>query len=200
MNVVEECMYVYICILRTRLCVHKCKHPYVCINVYICVPVNISMYIQERMNEWTHVYICMCVYTRGDTQVYANICRYVCTHIYIYMCAHVYTSKYWCIYIHACWCKYLYVCKRKFVYVYVYMIPKKTHVFVCGYAHPCVRANISVYVCPSTCENVHVVITLKNNWVITLKRAWVSVRTCTYGVALVSRIDKIIGLFCKRSL
>ena len=154
------CTWVCIC---TCLCIHKCMYPYVCINVYICVPVNIFMYVQERMNEYTHVYICMCV--------------------------HVYTSKYCCIYIHTCWCNYLYVCKCKIVCVYVYMIPKKTYVLVYGYVHPCVRANISVYVCASTCKNIHVVITLKNKWVITLKRAWVSVRTCTYGMALVSRID-----------
>ena len=65
------------------------------------------------------------------------------------------------------------------------------YICICVYIHMCVYTSciyIYVYIC--ICVYVHMCVYKYGN----------AHTSATYGVASVSRIDKIIGLFCKRAL
>ena len=100
----------------------------------------------------------------------------VCVYVYIYMCVYIYV----CIYIHIYMIKYIYLIydadeMQKSVCVYVYMC-------VCVYIYT------SIYIYIYMIKYIYLIYEMQMRC------------RSLYGVTLVSRVDTIIGLFCKIAL
>ena len=104
--------------------------------------------------------------------------------IYVYVCIYLYTHVY----------VYLYVCMSMCI-LYIHIVhwfttrsdPSKVYykVYTCMNIFLCICAHVYMNICMLQLYIVH--------WFTDPTKVY-------YGVALVSRIDKIIGLFCKRAL
>ena len=122
--------------------------------------------------------------------MYMYICRYICIRVYkIHIYTYIYTYKY--IYIH------MYIC----IYIYIYI-----YTYICIY----------IYICFNSMSVVgmfsQVSLFTQHKWAVPLKCAmthtqtmncggsWSQSSTGRYGVATISRLLKIIGLFCKRAI
>ena len=94
-------------------------------------------------------------------------------------------------------CVYNYVCIRIYMCAYVY-ICICTYLFICIYSYTSIY--IYVYICVDTCIYAYIhAYTYTYMYIYDIcMYAYIHVHTQkqTYGVATVSRIDKITGLFC----
>ena len=114
----------------------------------------------------------------------ACVCVYEC--VYVYVCVCVCVCVYTCVWVYMCVC----VCERE-------------RVHMCGvYGCECVRVRVRGHVCVCVCAHVHLYVCI---CVCMCACVHVYLSICLqcgdrYGVALVSRIDQIIGLCCKRAL
>ena len=127
-------IYIYILNMHTCVCIHVHIYAYIYIYIYmqICIHVHTRIY---NIYSSPHIYICITPYTwhiflvglvqavqndKWDTYIYiytiyAYVCMYTCTHIYIY--------RYICVYTHIY--ANMYIC----VYAYVICIPHRIFIF-----------------------------------------------------------------------
>ena len=133
--------------------------------------------------------------------IYVNICEYMCFYIcifmyvYIYMYIHIYTYIHICTNIHIC--IYIYICIIFIcTYMYIYI---HTHTYI--HTHPYVYRDV-VFLLHGTIAVLYFSQTKTKPQTETNFRHRTHRKRCgtVYGVASVSRIDSIIGLFCKRDL
>jgi len=187
------CKQIYINILGGTACRCGCILIYIYILIYVCIYIFIYIYMSMYIDVHTQKCgICMHIYTRqGPTKkidcawdLYFFV--YVYTNMYIHICMYMYTHI-----------PYTHVC------VYARTTHKSVrvcHLYTCACAHVC------MCVCACVCVSVHICIYLYLylSYVYThmLSLAALVRRSCTrfqitYGVATVSRLLKIIGLFCR---
>jgi len=143
-----------------------------------------------------HIRTCNYMYIR----VYVYICVYACVYICVYTmnsrwptCARFLMAGVFCtytrvvIYIYICVCIYMCVCMCICIYVYILRM------------HGDVRASTPYWQCVAVwcsvlqCDAVWCSVMQRDAvWCSVLHHCWLE-----YGVATVSRIDKIIELFCR---
>ena len=141
---------------------------------------------------------------------------YICTHLYKYMYIYEYIHIYICIYLYM-FMRYTYVSVLHIVshtYVYKQVMHKSRHVwYMCirdihthenveSYVLRIYGAHIYEHVASFVHGDAHIY-ERRSTWqcirVATLVYMWIG-GSYTYGVATISRLLKIIGLFCKRIL
>jgi hypothetical protein len=109
------------------------------------------------------------------------VCVRVCACVLLCVCVCVCACVYMCVYVCACVCVCVCVCVR-----------------ACGHACAvcmCVSVCICVRVCMRVCAWFHFLVSA-----CAYTTGQIMSQYCYYGVASISRIDTIIGLFCKRAL
>jgi len=165
-----------VCVASVRVCVAMCCNA---ISVYaykyieVCLPSNI--------------YSCLYMY------VYIHIHIYIYIHIRIY-----YIYVYICIYIYICMYIYLYTdsvfpwiqtCRRGCTFIDRSVCTcVGAYVCICLYTRMCACIYICIYVCMYAYTYLYTQIR------ILITQLW------AYEVATISRLLKIIGLFCNRAL
>jgi len=119
--------------------------------------------------------VCVCVSTGTDVRRARSICchsecLYVCAREYLYVRLHVCARVCACLFVHVC----VSMCVRVFVYLC-------ERVLICVYC-----MHVRECVCMCVCRIFF----------------FARVRECVfvYGVATISRLLRIIGLFCRRAL
>jgi len=176
---VHICKYVFVqTFTHMQICIHGALHP-LCVHDSAWI-----LHIYGQRCSWVRVYryihvchVIACVCVQALSYIYGQCCFLVCALLCVCVC--VYVSIY--VYIHI----------YTYVYLYIYMyIP----IHMCTYVY----IRIYTYVVRSmaglrwqTHERI-----LSHIWMTCHAHEW----NMSYGVALVSRIDKIIGLLCKRAL
>ena len=122
-----------------------------------------------------------------------------CIYMYTYICTHDFS----CIYKHD-WCRIrIYIHTLMFIYVYTLTFYTCIHSHVHGYIlnicmsifYVCIHCYVYILYTFSTHSYVHICIHSHVLYLHTL-----SCSLDYYGVASISRLLKIIGLFCKRAL
>jgi len=130
--------------------------------------------------------------------IYVYKCVYEYVHIYIYMYIHI------CIYIYIYVNMSICICIYMYIHIYMYrahelrkrlsMRRRYIYMYICIYVY--IYINISICICMYI--YIHVCIEYTN-----LDRGFrcaEAMHHSQHGVATMSRILKIIGLFCKRAL
>jgi len=142
-------------------------------SVYFVCCVLVMVCTDQRVRVWIYIYtyIFICIY------IYIYTCTYIYIYIHIYMYKQIYTSKY----------IYMYIYIHIYIYICIYVWPLSTHMV-------CVLREVYVVCVCFLCV-------LGLLWVCHGVRG--SATSCLapfyYGVAMVSRLLKIIGLFCRIS-
>jgi len=167
-------IYMYACECM-YICIYICSIIHmlmgsICIHIYIC------MYVYMHMYTYMHIYIC-CTFSR-EWVPYVYIYTYVC--VYICICIHI------CIYISVAHSNvnglpiytyiHMYVCIHAYIFVASFTREWFPHIFI--YTYVCMYIYIYIFVASSKC-------------------VWYTTR---YGLAMIRRLLKKIGLFCKRAL
>jgi len=148
--------------------IHTYVYKYVQINRYHPICIHILVRLCVFL-----MYICICIHVYIYIYMYTRVCvflMYICIFVYVYM----YTYTYTCIHIHI----YIHICIFSYVYVYIYMYL---------YTYICIYVYIYIYIETKT-TNTRIFICILTGRCISLYM---------YGMASVSKIDKIIGLFCR---
>ena len=146
-------------------------------NIFICT--HTYIYIYTHTHRYVHIYIH--IYTHIFVFIYIHMNTSIC--IYVYICIYTYKYK------HLCICVYMYILQKSSKGLVVQNIVSFIGLF----------CRISSLLQVSFAKETY-------NFIDPTDRSHpIYLHTCTYrqgpyGVALVSRIDKIIGLFCKRDL
>jgi len=123
-------------------------------------------------HEWREC-IYVYVYTCTSIYIYMGIYVWMNIRIRIYMHMYIYMYVYICIYVHMCIYVYMYICIQ-FISIYVYILYVNMYLYLCIYIY------VFMYICIHFCTDLD---------------------ACpSYGVATISRLLKMIGLFCKRAL
>jgi len=138
--------------------------------------------------------------------MYINI--YIYTHIYVCAYRHMHTNKcahtlHRCVYIHTYTCLYIHIyiyihqqmCIHAYIYIHIYIY---IHQQMCTYSTP-------LWNIPA---NIPALVWLRDSLHIYLKKytdhiygdVYVGCLVSWYGAATMSRLLKMIGLFCKRAL
>jgi len=143
------------------------------------------------------VYVCMCV------------CVYVCMCVCVYVCM--------CVCVYVCTCVCVYVCMCVCVYMCVYDMcvthMSYTHMRVCvtrvrhinelwliDVYEMCVTHTHNSLMCVIHTQLAEMCVTHTHNSLICVIHTHISSICVTYGVATISRLLKMIGLFYKRAL
>jgi len=159
------------------------RYPY--LHIWDKIPISTHMGKQDThiytygYLMYTHRYICihtdMCVYIHTHMCTYIYI-WYIQIYVYTYIHICIHTDMYVYIHIHIHALTQMFAHHRVKSYTHVY----HTFTYIYSYIYIYVYAYVNIYV------YIHVYIH--------------TCHTNTYGVALVSGIDKMTGLFCKRAL
>jgi len=116
------------------------------------------------------------------TYTYAHVCI-----LYAYICISVYI----CVYIHIHTCIYIYIYIYIHIYVYTYV-----YIYMCVYTH----LHICIYVYIYTCVYIYMCIYIH---IYIHREIFMYIHIDTWyvlWVATISRLLKLIGLFCRRAL
>jgi len=138
--------------------------------MYTHIFIHVHIYIYIHIHIFAYSHIHMCAHISGRNAVSEVLEQTPLTCVYIY----IYTKKY--IYAHMFINTYIYI----YIYIYIHIYTE-----VCTY--------IYIYT-HMRCAHIYIYIHIHFTDMCTPQVE------ISYGVALVSRIDKIIGLFCKRAL
>jgi len=167
--------------------------------IYICKYVHIYIYIYIYMYIHAYVYIYTCIYTHAGGSLpqhdlwksYTQLC--LTYHLYIYK--HTWTYLYIYIYV------YTHICVYMHVYIHMQGAPRHsmpacgraTHNFLLQIIYTYINIHIHVYMYIDIYVYTYM-------YIYTCRGLPATAHTClwmSYGVATVSRILKIIGLFCR---
>jgi len=108
----------------------------------------------------------------------------MCMHLYMYV--HMYTCT--CTYMHIYTCTHVYLCI--YMYVFCATINHLRHTQSCVICAMC-TCYVYIYMCALyTCTCIHIYLCIY---------MYKYCAACSYGVATISRLFKIIGLFCRIS-
>ena len=160
--------------MSQRVYMHISHNIYVCRhNVYICIYVTTYIYMYICVYEYMFIYIHTHIYVYMLRRIYMYMCVYEYMFIYIdvYMSQGIYITMYMYVYMYPCIHFTRYIRHNPMSRsIYMYIYPVLIHVLM------------STYMYLSSADQLHHV-------------------TCvySYGVATVSRIDEITGLFCRIS-
>ena len=199
-------MYIYIFFKYVCMHILVIIHIYTCIHIYVC-DARVCMCVCDC--------VCVCVCMRVCIRVCSCVCACVRVYLCVSLCPRTRVCVYMCARVYACTCVYLCVCARACVCTCMC-------VCVCVYQGDLLdlayssnsladrgqlqgggggaRSNESVLSC-SLAEQVQQGCNTRMR-----EDAILYICMClmegniAYGVASVSRIDKITGLFCKRAL
>jgi len=151
---------------------------YTCINTCICISVSVSISISIYIS----ISISMYIYIHTHCVSIHNVARKVALHIEQTRALHATFCQHTYIHTHtSCQHTYIQICIHTYIQTYIHT-----------YIHTCIRTYIYTYayVLP-TYTQTH---PLSQHTEYDMK---CSIAYKTYGVATVSRIDQIIGLFCR---
>ena len=135
----------------------------------------------------------MCIYMYIHLYISICISKYICIYIYIYIYIYIHTYIHIYIYI----CIYTPLCIHVYIYTCIYMY---TYIYICTHTRDAGEDKSS----PRESEldigaKLHRFYTYMNPEKVMLDISRVCMYDCLYGVATVSRIDKITGVFCRIS-
>jgi len=199
-------IYTYICKIR---CVNQIfsksssppnwKHKraiqlniYVHVSLYICI---YMFWVCIPTIYWMHVY------NHGNYGKYKYIYKYI--HIYVYTYTYMYIQMHIYRYIHTYICIYIYIYMH--MYTYICKIRSLHQIFSKESSPPKWQFKIAikrtVYVCASLYIRTYIRTYMCFEFACISCMYWMHVyHYRDYGVATISRLLKIIGLFCKRDL
>jgi len=128
------------------------------------------MYINTNMYIQ---YIYTCIIQQALQNAHPCIYIYKYAHMHIHICIPIHK------YVHL----HIYTCKYTCVYISIYKCGQR---LISIYKYICVNIQyLYIYICVCVCTHTEITISL---------------RAAPHGVAMISRLLKIIGLFCKRAL
>jgi len=148
-------------------------------------------------NQWPYtwfMYVCVCVYMYvylcKSPYMYACECCVICMHVSVHTCPCL-QIMYMCIWQYT-----------SFMYVYMHVC---ICIYTCVYNHICMYKNIYTYRCLCL---IFLFLTSSSNlvslFILAFALSVYSFLECLlkfrYGVATISRLLEIVGLFCKRAL
>ena len=179
---IHICMYIYI-----RACVHTCMNIYIGVFIY-----NIFKTIRKSILDKV---CCTCICAIAQSRK----CQRNCTISWVSWVSFFFFFGQSLLYMHIRNCEIM--CTNAYTCMCIYM-----HVQI----HVCVCMCVCVCVCVCVCKYIYIYIYIYI-YTYTYMHIYIYTYKCMYlvfydqdeiccGVASVSRIDKIIGLFCKRDL
>jgi len=168
-----SCIYMYIFIGFTRMLGAFYVHAYKYMSLE-WMRVNTLVYIYARVFLYT---MYMSVVQIRLSAIIPVTCSCTCVRTCVCLCA--WTCSCTCVRTCVCLCAWICRCIRIRKYMHQSLFWHMFRAYVFAYVHDMININMS------TCVHVF---------------AYVYDIKYDYGVASVSRIDKIIGLFCKRAL
>jgi len=191
-SIVQQCAAVCCSVLQ---CVSIHEHVastvmYVCVSIHEQMALTVMYVCVYRLN-YVHLYMSTphSTYTQKHVLVSANA-----VHAYVRLCIDVLTHVNMCAYKR----KYtrMYVDIQHSIYIHVHMLmwiygqAVHTYIWLCMYIWLCLymhkHVSMPMFIC------VHMTLVLITLFEIRY--------TCWYGVAPISRLLQILGLFCKRAL
>jgi len=157
---------------------------YLCVYIWVNTHVIVNIWVRIRL----YIPVCMSIYVvrvlpRRCILCAEYICIFMCVHMCKYTCDCKHMSKFKNIHI----ISYEYICDARapealhlvrWKYIYIYVCAQKIK-----YAYECKK--MSKY------KNIHT-----SSYVLS---TYIYICACTYGVATISRLLKIIGFFCRIS-
>jgi len=175
------------------------------------------VYVYKRIHIYTHGYIYkyqMPIWkyqVQSATRQIGSRYKYVCVHMCdVYMCTNMYTNvseadTYVYVYIDTFICISIHI----YTYVYLLLIHLCTYLYTYIHVHHICASDTYTCICIYVYKYVHQLKKIKRKTCIGCKHKHVSEANMEssakcdkangYGVATVSRIDTIIGLFCRIS-
>jgi len=185
-------MYVYIFI-----CMYVCMYVYTCMNMYINMYVYICMYVCM----YTYVYIHINIYI----YIYSYICIYIYKYIYIYTHTHTLSLSFSLSLSHTHTHTHTQVLEKAATPEgsFSRADARERHLIPLNNLLPIARTKLSAFLQVSTevyswlyiyaCHDSFICVT----WLV---RALDRTRHALYEVATISRLLKMIGLFCQRAV
>jgi len=153
------------------------------------------MCIYTSLHIYAYMYKCKYVNIQSYTYTYTDIFVYIFTYLYEHMCIYVYV----CIHIYGIYIYIVYMCVYTYTFIHIYMFVS-TYMYIRIYVYVHIHIySIYIYIVYTNTSFIYTHAPQSNLPVLRHCPTRVALGG-GYGVATVSRLLNIIGLFCKRVL